>query len=198
MHPYSRASIASALNSRTLSLHGALGRSKSSRENLLMHAHAALLRWLISCVSSPSSLTRSPKYRNWAVWAYFCPAASMTSGGSGDPPFFGCFSGVRIKRVSVFFSDTVRPNSPNTSTIVVIILANPSWDLDTTPASSAQNIPQTNTNSSTLPVHIYVLTTDTVDHEQVWQPCAVDPYYSAISKWWPYLLALYINTDHQQ
>ena len=30
---------------------------------------------------------------------------------------------------------------------------------------------QTNTNSSTVPVHIYVLTTDdTVDHEQVWQP----------------------------
>ena len=67
MHPYSRASIASALSSRTLSLHGALGRSKSSRENLLMHAHAALLRWLISCVSSPSSLTRPPKYRNWVL-----------------------------------------------------------------------------------------------------------------------------------
>ena len=37
----------------------------------------------------------------------------------------------------------------------------------------AKNIPvpgiiQTNTNSSTVPVHIYVLTTDTgVDHEQV-------------------------------
>ena len=57
---------------------------------------------------------------------------------------------------------------------------------------------QTNTNSSTVPVHIYVLTTDTADHEQVWQPYVVDPYYSAISKWWPYLLALYINTDHQQ
>ena len=91
MHPYSRASIASALNSRTLSLHGALGRSKSSRENLLIHAHAALLRWLISCVSSPSSLTRPPKYRNWVVWAYFCPAASMTSRGGGDPPFFGTY-----------------------------------------------------------------------------------------------------------
>ena len=127
MHPYGTASIASALNSRTLSLHGALGRPKSSRENLLMHAHAALLRWLISCVSSPSSLTRPPKYRNRVVWAYFCPAASMTSGGGGDPPFFGCFSGARIKRVSVFFSDTVGPNSPNTSTIVVIILVNPSW-----------------------------------------------------------------------
>ena len=57
---------------------------------------------------------------------------------------------------------------------------------------------QTNTNSSTVPVHIYVLTTDTADHEQVRQPYVVDPYYSAISKWWPYLLALYINTDHQQ
>ena len=61
----------------------------------------------------------------------------------GDPPFFGCFSGARIKRVSVLFSDTVRPNVPNTSTIVVIILVNPSWDLDTTPASSAHSIPQT-------------------------------------------------------
>ena len=58
---------------------------------------------------------------------------------------------------------------------------------------------QTNTNSSTVTVHICVLSTDTADHEQVWQPYAVDPYYySAIRKWWPYLLALYINTDHQQ
>ena len=47
-----------------------------------------------------------------------------------------------------------------------------------------------------VPVHIYVLTTDTADHEQVWQPYAVDPYSSVISKWWPYLLAPYINTDH--
>ena len=47
--------------------------------------------------------------------------------------------------------------------------------------------------------YIYVLIPgDTADHEQVWQPYAVDPYYSAISKWWPYLLALYINTDYQQ
>ena len=46
--------------------------------------------------------------------------------------------------------------------------------------------------------YINVLTTDTADHEQVWQPYAVDPYYSGISKWWPYLLALYTNTDHQQ
>ena len=45
--------------------------------------------------------------------------------------------------------------------------------------------------------YIYVLIPgDTADHEQVWQPYAVDPYYSAISKWWPYLLALYINTDY--
>ena len=36
---------------------------------------------------------------------------------------------------------------------------------------------QTNTNSST----------DTADHEQVWQPYAVDPYYSAIRKWGSYL-----------
>ena len=43
-----------------------------------------------------------------------------------------------------------------------------------------------------------VVTTDTADHEQVWQAYEVDPYYSAIGKWWPYLLALYINTDYQQ
>ena len=46
--------------------------------------------------------------------------------------------------------------------------------------------------------YIYLPRMDTADHEQVWQPYAVYPYYSAISKWWPYLLALYINTDHQQ
>ena len=59
MHPYNRVSVASALNNRTLNLHGALDQWKSSRENLLMHAHAALLRWLIFCVSSPSSLTKA-------------------------------------------------------------------------------------------------------------------------------------------
>ena len=66
--------------------------------------------------------------------------------------------------------------------------------------SPIKNIPgiYTNRNSSTVPVHIYVLTTDTADHKQAWQPYAVDQYYPAISKWWPYLLALYINTDHQQ
>ena len=35
-------------------------------------------------------------------------------------------------------------------------------------------------------------------HEQVWQLYAVDPYYSPVSKCWPYLLAPYINKDHQQ
>ena len=113
MHPYSRASIASALNSRTLSLHGALGRSKSSRENLLMHAHAALLRWLISCVSSPSSLTRPPKYRNWVVWAYFCPVASMTSGGGGDP-LSSAVSPAPASRESLSSSPTLSGQIPQT------------------------------------------------------------------------------------
>ena len=55
------------------------------------------------------------------------------------------------------------------------------------------------TTSSTVPVHIYyVLTTDTADHEQVWQPYAVDPYYSAISKWWPYLSVVPINKGEYQ
>ena len=60
------------------------------------------------------------------------------------------------------------------------------------------NLVHTKKQQYWVPVNIYVLTTDTADHEQVWQPYAVDPYYSAISKWWPYLLAPYIDTDHQQ
>ena len=46
----------------------------------------------------------------------------------------------RIRRTSVFFYDTVSPNSRNTSTMMVIILASPSEDIDITPASSAYSI----------------------------------------------------------
>ena len=63
----------------------------------------------------PYFLTRPPKYRNSAVCAYLCPAASMDRGGGGGA---GCFSFTRINRVSVFLSDTVSPNSRSTSTIL--------------------------------------------------------------------------------
>lgn len=43
---------------------GALCRSRSYRESFLTDAHAALLQWLISFVSSPSSSTRPRKHRN--------------------------------------------------------------------------------------------------------------------------------------
>ena len=40
MHPYSRASMASTLSNRALSLNGELGLSKSSVENFLKYSHA--------------------------------------------------------------------------------------------------------------------------------------------------------------
>ena len=141
MHPYSKAS---AFSNRALSLNGALGLSKSSVENFLKHPQAILVRRLISRVMSASSaVMRPPTYTNWWTWWYFWPAAAISSaerGGVGVSPGCCAFSGVRIRRVSVFFYDTVKPNAPNTSTITVIILASPAGDLDTIPASSAYNI----------------------------------------------------------
>ena len=62
MHRYSRASMASAFSKRTLSLNGALGRSKSSVENFVKHPQAILVRQLISRVSSASSVMRPSRY----------------------------------------------------------------------------------------------------------------------------------------
>ena len=56
---------------------------------------------------------------------------------------WGAWFGVRSNVVSVFVSDTVRPAALKTITLTVIILARPSADLDTIPASSAYNIPHT-------------------------------------------------------
>ena len=40
---------------------------------------------------------------------------------------------------------------------------------------------QTNTNSSTVPVHIYFEVCNfTADHEQIWQPYTVDPYFTLL------------------
>ena len=120
MHPYSRASMASAFSNRPLSLNGALGLSKSSVENFLKHAQAILVRWLISRVRSASLVMRPSRYTNWWTWLYFWPAAAISSagrGGVGVSPGCCAFSGARIRRVSVFFSDTIKPNAPNTSTM---------------------------------------------------------------------------------
>ena len=146
MHPYRRASMTSAFSNRALSLNGAFGLSKSSVENILKHPQAILVRRLISGVMSASSVMRPPRYTNWWTWWYFWPAAAISSagrGGVGVSPGCCAFYGVRIRRVSVFFSDTVKSNAPNTSTITVIILASPAGDLDTIPASSAYSIPHT-------------------------------------------------------
>ena len=43
MHPYSRASMASAFSNRALSLNGKFGLSKSSMENFLKHPQAILV-----------------------------------------------------------------------------------------------------------------------------------------------------------
>ena len=64
MHPYSRASMASAFSNRALSLNGALGLSKSSVKNFLKHPQAVLVRRLLSCVMSASSAMRPPRYTN--------------------------------------------------------------------------------------------------------------------------------------
>ena len=84
MHPYSRVSMPSAFSNRALSLNGALGLSKSSVENFLNHPQAILLWWLISRVTSASSVMKPPRYTNWSVtWLYFWPAAAISSAGRG-------------------------------------------------------------------------------------------------------------------
>ena len=146
MHPYSRASMASAFRTRALSLNGALGLSKSSVKNFLNYPQAILVRRLISRVMSASLVMRPPRCTNWWAWWYFWPAAAISSagrGGVGVSPGCCAFSGARVRRVSVFYSDTVKPNAPNASTITVILLASPAGDLDTIPASSAYSIPYT-------------------------------------------------------
>ena len=62
----------------------------------------------------------------------------MTSGGARD-----VWPGVRSNIFSVFLSDTVRPAASKTVTMTVINLASPSANLETIPASSANNMPHT-------------------------------------------------------
>ena len=79
-----------------------------------------------------------PKYKSWAVCLYIRPTASMRSGGARV-----ILSGVHKRIVSVLFSDTVRPASLETITMTVIILASPSANFETIPASAAHNMPHT-------------------------------------------------------
>ena len=60
MHPYRRASMASAFSNRALSLNGAFGPSKSSVENFLKHPQAMMVRRLISGVMSAINYTGIP------------------------------------------------------------------------------------------------------------------------------------------
>ena len=88
MHPYRRASMASAFSNRALSLNGAFGLSKSSVENFLKHPQAILVRRLISRVMSASSVMRPPRYTNWWTWWYFWPAAAISSAGRGGVGYY--------------------------------------------------------------------------------------------------------------
>ena len=62
----------------------------------------------------------------------------MTSGAARD-----VWSSVRSNIVSVFLSDTVRPAASKTVTMTVLILASPSANFETIPASPAYNMPLT-------------------------------------------------------
>ena len=146
MQPYSRASMVSAFSNRVLSPNDALGLSKSSVENFPKHPQTIFVRRLMSRVMSASSEMRTPRYTDWCTWWYFWPAAAISSagrGGVGVSPGCYAFFGARVKRIFVFFSDTVKPNAPNISTITVIIFASLAGDLDTILASSAYSIPHT-------------------------------------------------------
>ena len=144
-HPYSRVSITSAISMRTFRLSGAVILSYNSGPNRLKHAHMRRIRRSISNERSALSWMSPPWYRNWFVCLYLWPAASMTSGGARD-----VWPGVRSNIFSVFLSDTVRPAASKTVTMTVIILASPSADRETFPASSAYNMPHTALRTQTI------------------------------------------------
>ena len=101
----------------------------------------------ISNERSALSWMTPPVFNNWFVCLYLWPAASMTSGGVRD-----VWLGVCSNIVSVFFSDTVRPAASKTVTMTVIILASPSADLETIPASSAYNMPHTDLRTQAVAI----------------------------------------------
>lgn len=72
MHPYTRASIASALSRQTLSIHGAFSRSKSSRENLLIRGSAPAVDLLCALAVFYDELTQVSKLRGLCVLLVCC------------------------------------------------------------------------------------------------------------------------------
>ena len=82
-------------------------------------------------------LTAPPRYSNSAVWLYTWPAAStLNMAVDSGIPF------ARQHMSSVLTFDTLRPNAPHTTTITPIISLSRSGDCETTAASSAKIVPQ--------------------------------------------------------
>ena len=105
-HPYSIASTTSALSSLILSDNRAFRRSSYNWElYLLTLAQAAPMRRLISVSRSALLPIAPPRYTNSVVYLYRCPAASICrASGAVLGSDHRCMA-------SVFFSDTVSPNS---------------------------------------------------------------------------------------
>ena len=91
-----------------------------------------------SSIRSASSWTTPPRYRNFIVCFYLCPAASATNGGTRDARSRVCSS-----MVSVFFFETWRPSASKMVTLTVIIFSSPAADFETVSASSACSMPHT-------------------------------------------------------
>ena len=104
-HPYSIASITSALSSLILSDSQAFPRSYNWELYFLTLAQAAPIRRLISMPRSALSLIAPPRYTNSVVCLYRCTAASIRSA------FDAVWGWDHRCTVSVFFSDTVSLNS---------------------------------------------------------------------------------------
>ena len=73
---------------------------------------------------------------NEVVWRYCCSEVLKTIGAAG-------ICGAGTHRVSVFFSETVRPKAPQTSTRIIILSSTPRDDRGTLHTSSAYYIPKT-------------------------------------------------------
>ena len=95
------------------------------------------MRRLTSMDRSALWLTFPPRYENSFVWLYTWPVVStLNMAVDSGIPF------ARKHTISVLASDTVRPNVAHTTTSTPIIFLNCSGDCETTPASSAQSMPQ--------------------------------------------------------
>ena len=93
-----------------------------------------------SIVSSTSALSiriLSSRYTNSFVWLYIWPAAStLNVAVDSGIPF------ARKHMISALASDTMRPNAAHTTTIPPTIFLRCLGDCETTPAWSAESMPQ--------------------------------------------------------